>query len=149
MCSKHGTGRRTCQSCDTDANCFDGEHYCVPMTYKGQAREEGYCLKASANGCSEPYTIETTSRTSLSGATAAKYCGINESVTTCEAVRALVTNQSCSGADTDCPEGGLCRKVGTLSNRCTYQCSLAVHCPADAPANTCDTTTGGVTYCGG
>jgi len=108
-------------------------------------------LKDLSALCAQPYAISITGRTSLGGHTAT-YCGINETLTTCEAVRALVDNRTCpGGSDAECPEAGLCRQVGGLANRCTYQCGGAVQCDAAPnPGSTCGAgTTGGVSYCGG
>ena len=44
-------------------------------------------------------------RESLSGAAAVQYCGVNEQLTTCEAVYALVNNETCE-IDSDCPRAG-------------------------------------------
>jgi len=123
------------------------------MTFGAAGTAHGsYCLKdASVAGCVQPYRINV-SATSLDGH-AATYCGINEMLTTCEAVRALVDNRACPGAsDAGCPEGGLCRIVGASADTfCTYQCGRAVECDAAPfPGSTCGAgTTSGVSYCGG
>lgn len=152
-CGPHDRGsRRPCESCVSDDDCENpATHHCVPMQYMGADRDSGYCLK-EAGSCERPFSIALEDRTSLSGTTA-DYCGINEMLATCEAVRALLDDAMCPGGmDSECPQpGGICRTVGTLANRCTYECGLAVHCPSDAPADTCGTGDGdaGVTYCGG
>ena len=150
-CSAYGTAQEACEPCDTDGNCADPDHYCVPMRYMGTDRPGGYCLRA-VPGCERPYSVETPVRTTLSGVGGMTFCGINETLATCEAVRALLTDQMCpSGADSECPEGGLCRTVGVLLNRCTYQCGIAAQCPSDAPANTCGdgTPPSARDFCGG
>ena len=121
------------------------------MRYMGTDRPGGYCLRA-VPGCEQPYSVATPVRTTLSGVGGMTFCGINEALATCEAVRALLENQMCpSGADSECPEGGLCRTVGVLLNRCTYQCGIAAQCPSDAPANTCGdgTPPSAPDFCGG
>jgi len=123
------------------------------MTFGAAGTAHGrYCLKdASVGGCVRPFLIGITGRSSLDGH-ASPYCGINETLTTCEAVRALVVDTTCPGGmDSECPEAGLCRQVGFAANRCTYQCGRAVECDAAPfPGSTCGAgTTGGVSYCGG
>jgi len=122
------------------------------MTYGAAGTAHGsYCLKDSAPTlCAQPFLIGI-SATSLDGH-AATYCGINQTLTTCEAVRALVDNRTCPGGmDRECPVAGLCRQVGLAANRCTYQCGGAVQCDAAPnPGSTCGAgTTGSVFYCGG
>src|SRR5690606_1794358 len=136
----------------TDDNCASPNHFCVPMQYDGLNRPGGYCLKTNQTGCMPPFSIGTAGRTSLSGAADLTFCSVNEISTTCEAVRALLDDQQCpDGTDDECPEGGICRQVGDLLNRCTYACSLASHCPGDPPANTCGQgmPANEVFYCGG
>jgi hypothetical protein len=154
-CSAHSTNRRPCDACDTDANCATPNHFCVPMRYKGSDRPGGYCLKetTSAGGCTRPFTVPLTARTSLSGITNRTYCGINETLATCEAVRARLDDQACPGGlDSECPQGGICRTVGVTSNTCTYACGEAAECVSPpSPSSTCGT---GIpptepTYCGG
>ena len=108
----------------------------------------------STAGCEQPFSIEITGRTTLSGATEGSYCGIAETLTTCEALRALLDNQTCPGGeDSECPESGLCRRVGTLNNRCTYPCAgdPAVCKEPPASGSTCGDggDSGGADFCGG
>jgi len=119
----------TCKACVADSECI-ANHHCVPMEYKGEERG-GYCLEDSG-ACVRPFLVITEERETLSGTTGVKSCGINEDLTTCEAVLALKAGQECDGADSECPEGGLCRKFdGAADNYCTYECSgLATHCPS-------------------
>jgi len=123
------------------------------MTFGAAGAAHGsYCLKdASPGDCTRPFRIGLTGRTSLDGHTS-PFCGINETLTTCEAVNALVGDAPCPGGlDSECPEGGLCRTVGIAANRCTYECGLAVECTASgSPGGTCGRgTTSGPRYCGG
>ena len=115
----------------------------------------GFCLKSIDLGgsCTNPYRIVVT-RTSLSGAEADDYCGINEDLATCPAVRALLADDPCAPAneDQDCPQpAGLCRELPGMLNRCTYLCSSVVECMSPpAPGSTCDSSgSGGDAYCGG
>jgi hypothetical protein len=118
------------------------------MDFQSVGRPGGYCLKLVSTGCEAPYKIPTPSRASLSGAAAAKYCGINEAVTTCEAVLALTKSATCT-LDDECGAAGLddgrCETVGVDANHCTYSCSSDVTCPSDFPCG----TTSGNKYCGG
>jgi hypothetical protein len=107
------------------------------MTYKGAPRDKAYCLRRVAAVCSEPYAISYAAG-SLSGATSEQYCGINqdgglkpETSVTCEAVRDLIGNKSCT-SDADCGggEGGLCKTVGPFPNKCSYSCATDSECPS-------------------
>jgi hypothetical protein len=168
-CTQTQVGSRdVCESCVADSECgIDGapsdEYRCVLMYYRGEPfpdQQTGFCLKTTAGGCEQPFSITLVGRPSLSEPTVeANYCGINENLATCPAVNALLGNQRCpSGAAQECPQpSGLCERVGDLENRCTYPCGLPVQCPADPPADTCGSSngtggsggTGDEDYCGG
>jgi len=64
-----------------------------------------------------------------------------------------VTDTTCpSGNDADCPDGGLCRSVRGLANRCTYECGFASEClPTPISGSTCGRGTPPTSprYCGG
>lgn len=142
-----------CQACVSDSECV-ADHYCVAMTFMG-ADQGAYCLKDVPSGCDQPFAIPLTGRSSVSGR-AGDYCGIPESLTTCEAVVALNSNATCPGGeDSECPDGGLCRQVSTLSNRCTYACLSASQCTAPETAGAkCSSDLAAVDepdtdYCGG
>ncbi|UCF48143.1 MAG: hypothetical protein JSU89_13370, partial [Myxococcales bacterium] len=105
--------------------------------------------------CTNPYRTVVT-RPSLSGAEADDYCGINEDLTTCQAVRALLADTPCDPAngDQDCPQpAGRCRELPGALNRCTYLCSSLVECVT--PGSSCDSSGAGGSggaggdYCGG
>ena len=138
VCSAYPDDRITCQACDTDANCAVADHLCVPMNLRGTARG-GYCLqKKGVPDCPRPWSVLITGRTSLSGETGFRYCGIDESVTTCEAVRALRDNVRCPPTGVaPCPEGGLCRTVGGQSDTCSYPCGSEVDCLASGAGSMC------------
>ena len=151
-----------CENCVADSECGDegtpsDEYRCVPMFYPAMSERfpdasSGYCLKVfELGGCQQPYAIRINDRASLSDPIDRDYCGIEEVLTTCPAVNALVDNEDCPGGeDTECPVGGLCRSVGGLADKCTYACGIAAQCPQDAPANTCDDgMLAGADYCGG
>ncbi|MGM0559173.1 MAG: hypothetical protein ACQEVA_22500, partial [Myxococcota bacterium] len=120
----------TCEPCVADSQC-EADHYCVPMEFNGSAHGN-YCLKVFLDGvgCAGPYgTLET--KTSLGGVND-EYCSLNESLTTCEALESLEAGdagQCESGGSADdslCGasgvDDGLCRTVGGLLNKCTYEC---------------------------
>jgi hypothetical protein len=149
-----------CETCVADSECGDEgapstSFRCVAMEYQGEpfpGDGKGFCLKIfSPGGCEQPYAIRITDRESLSGDPLQSYCGINELLATCPAVSALKENEICvGGEDDECPTSGLCRDVGGLPNRCTYLCGLPAQCPADPPANTCNSTgPDSDDYCGG
>lgn len=137
--------RVVCEACVSDSDC-EMNHRCVGMTYAGVDRPGGYCLRTASAGCENPFSVPTGPRTSLSGTQESDYCGISESVVTCEAVRALLDDVQCDDQN-PCPDGGLCRTVGTLANRCTYQCAVSGDCPFTRPCGV--GTTLGPKYCGG
>ncbi len=144
--------RRQCDSCLADSECIGGgignaaTFRCVPMTFQGDPRPGGYCLPRAQGGCDQPFG-SVYSTASLSGTTSESYCSINQNgglnpanAVTCEAVRDLLDNATCS-ADEDCGdgEGGRCATVGGNPNRCTYVCGSTASCPSD---RTCaDSTT--------
>ncbi|MGB5695077.1 MAG: hypothetical protein WBM46_05455, partial [Polyangiales bacterium] len=151
-----------CEACVADSECGvdnqpSADYRCVPMYYPAPPnrfpdQDTGFCLKVFApGGCQRPYAITLTDRLSLSDPELQSFCGINESLATCPAVRALETDQRCQGGtDADCPVSGLCRDVGGLPDRCTYLCELPAQCPAGPPADTCGSSGGGGDdYCGG
>ncbi|MFW5967469.1 MAG: hypothetical protein ACOCV2_08125, partial [Persicimonas sp.] len=74
----------TCESCIADSEC-SGDAHCVPLEFDGSELDDGYCLQVKPDdGCEGPYGTEI-ERESLSGEEET-YCGINEDLTTCEAV---------------------------------------------------------------
>jgi hypothetical protein len=147
--------RETCEACVADSECGENGNRCVPMTYDGLRYPNegiGFCLKSIELGgsCANPYRI-VVRRTSLSGAAADDYCGINEDLATCQAVRALLASTPCNpvNGDQDCPQpAGLCRELPGMLNRCTYLCSSVVECVT--PGSTCGSSgPGGDNFCGG
>ena len=141
----------------SDSECKEAGNRCVPMDYDGQPypnQQTGFCLKSVDLGgsCTNPYRI-VLRRTSLSGAEADDYCGINEDLATCQAVRALLADDPCNteNGEQDCPQpSGLCRELPGMLNRCTYLCSDMVECKAPpVPGSTCGSSDSGSDYCGG
>ena len=145
--------RRTCEACVSDSDCTSPD-LCAPMQYGGADRDGGYCLRPVSSGCEQPFSVSIAARASLSGATAMDFCGIDETRASCEAVRGLLDNAMCpGGTDAECPgPGGLCRTVGVLSNRCTYECAGASECKLSGAGSTCGRAGGSSSdpqYCGG
>ncbi|MBX3252026.1 MAG: hypothetical protein KF901_32920 [Myxococcales bacterium] len=152
-----GTGRGTldtCRPCLSDTECVTG-HRCIPLTFSGTARGH-YCMPTPpAGGClasPRPFTVPLTGRVSRSGVASTTYCGINEALTTCEAVRDAMNGigGGCDPAADPCAEGGRCALVGDPiggSNRCTYACDDFNQCPNSATLGTCNGTAPN-RYCG-
>jgi hypothetical protein len=163
QCTNTTVGSRAvCETCVADSECGDDgapseAHRCVEMFYQGERfpdDDTGFCLKTTEGGCERPYAITLFDRPSLSEPSVERdYCGINEDLATCPAVRALEQDQQCpGGTDEECPQpSGLCKKVGDLENRCSYLCSDLVECKsAPVPGSTCGSSgSGGDDYCGG
>lgn len=150
-------GKEVCEPCIADNEC-PLDHNCVPMEFKDDPREGGYCLRLLAAGCGDddnPFRSSTPMRASLSGTMPAVYCSINEAFTTCEAYRHLEDNVSCIVA-ADCGaadlDDGLCETVTGAANKCTYECDGDnTECRASGRASTCggDAQGDANTYCGG
>jgi hypothetical protein len=132
--------RDVCESCVSDSDCGT-DLACVPMWFGETPRATGYCLYPDgSDSCARPFIYPLPGeRESLSGADAALYCGVNEDLTTCEAVHALLSDQACE-EDAACPEGGLCRDVGDDTMKCTYECTHGNQC--------LDQGTGSLAVCG-
>ena len=149
-----------CEPCVADSECSDNgdptaTYRCVPMFYPNpQTRfpddQTGFCMKTTEGDCERPYSIPLPNRPSLSApSVGVDYCGIDEQVVTCPALRALELAVGCANG-TSCPPSGICTKVGDVSDQCTYSCSQALQCPAGAPADTCGSCgSGGGDCCGG
>lgn len=135
-----------CEACSNDDQC-ETDFRCIAMDFDSSAHGH-YCLEVAA-GCTRPYGVVLTNKTSLNGDSAANYCGIAEDNATCEAVNAHVAGWVCSGTDGMCsPDGiepdssvpgALCRDYagGGLTNQCTYACDGATECPTAANQNSC------------
>ena len=136
--------RQQCQSCVADNDCLQGGATvrCIRMNYQGADRG-GYCLRA-APGCVRPFGVIIPA-ISLSGAASANYCGVDQSVTTCDAVLTLRDGLQCpSGSATECmAAGALCETVSGLANQCTYPCGGAAACLPSEPGASCNAG-----YCG-
>jgi hypothetical protein len=128
-----------CEKCEFDSECPTGnrpassrEARCVPMSFGRYARG-GYCLARLRGVCSAPFTTPIADMRSTSGAMPDTYCGIDQQLTTCEAVRGV--RSSCAGGrDSECgadmlPDGR-CRTIDGTPNQCTYDCADSAECPA-------------------
>ncbi len=121
-----------CEPCVADSECKD-DHKCVPMLYQ-DAAHGSYCLKLRGPGCVEPFRVEL-DRTSLNSSQDETFCGVNEDLTTCEAL--LAYNSECD-EDGKCiiddveveVAGAICRAIA-VPTRCTYYCSNATQCDLD------------------
>jgi hypothetical protein len=133
----------TCRACVADSECTSTSDRCVPMEFMG-ASHGSYCLRQGSAVCARPYTVPTPARASTSGAAATASSGVDETQTTCEAVRALVDDSGCVTA-VDCGATGLadgqCQTVNLVPLRCTYACGGASQCPSGFAC-------GGAGYCG-
>lgn len=136
--------RNVCEACVSDSDCVQagGTFRCIPMNYMGTPRG-GYCMRTSP-GCMRPFGF-IINASSLSGAASTSYCGIDQSVVTCEAVNALRNGDDCpSGSATECAaDGALCETVGAFSNLCTYSCGNINDCLPSGNGSTC-----AAGYCG-
>ena len=118
-----------CDSCVADSQC-QTDHNCVATNYMGTANGT-YCLKLQSAGCERPFSVAITAA-SVSGAAEVTYCGIDQSVVSCDAVRSLQNGMECSGGDAaECnADGARCETIDMIPNQCTYACTgAAVRCP--------------------
>jgi hypothetical protein len=144
-----------CEPCVSDSQC-EANHHCVPMNFAGSAHGN-YCLQLESAGCGQPYSVGE-NKTSVGGVDAL-FCTLNEDLTTCEALadlKAGAENQcdpSATDINAECGDpslgDGLCRKVGVLDNKCTYECEVDSDCPDLTNRNTCIEFDGGPDFCGG
>lgn len=128
----------TCKPCLADSECEDG-HRCIELDYLDEPHG-WYCMPlppmeaGCASGSPAPWKVGLLDRESRSGAEETNYCGLNEGLTTCEAVLAALEGQGVGCTDHDaCPAGGVCEFVGaagTGDNRCTYRCGDVNQCPS-------------------
>ncbi len=133
MCTQTPVGSvENCQPCTADSACLANSR-CVPMDFAGATRNQAFCLQTRASGdCPDMYNI-TINRASVSGAAAEDYCGINENLTTCEAIdsrgESCTQNSECGAAGLD---DGICDLVGfDLDLICTIPCASSAECSED------------------
>jgi hypothetical protein len=129
----------TCMPCKADSECM-ANHRCVPMEFDGTQLADGYCLQEKPNnGCPDPYKEDIT-RSTLSGLSAATYCGVNEALTTCTAVLHENQGMSC-GTDDQCGINQLNDGKCVLPfGRCTYPCEDDGECQGACTANFCESS---------
>ncbi|MFK7985071.1 MAG: hypothetical protein AB8I08_03495 [Sandaracinaceae bacterium] len=124
---------RTCGMCTDDTDCLP-DRDCVEMFYGEDMtlRADRYCMKRLSTTCDNPFT-GSLMRTPTAGGDPVAYCAIAETITTCEAVNAMLDDR---GDMLDCPtndcpglgEGAACRTVGGAENRCTSRCNDESNC---------------------
>jgi hypothetical protein len=152
-CTSRTLGQtQICRACSADSECTDG-HRCIQMNFGEQSHRPlsddegggGYCLKiVSGANCDKPYTF-TLARTSISGVASGSYCGLDEGLTTCEAVRRYGDDCPTGDASVCASAGARCEIVGSAANICTYSCSDATQCLSN---KRCDKGSTGSSYCG-
>jgi len=147
-----------CQPCVADSEC-KADHRCLEMNYAGTKLTPvesggGFCMKRFATGCVEPIAAAKINRGSLSGAATEDYCGVNEAITSCDAI--LAFGKSCAAPDGPDPDsnpdadaslcearGARCETVSGAANKCTYGCTDHLECPTTRPCGGA-----GGPYCG-
>lgn len=122
-----------CQTCTADSECkttSEGTYRCVNITWTVDGGRSGnYCVLDKATteggvasgGCPRRAQQNLSDTSSLSGATST-YCSPVRSVTTCEAIQAVVAGTACSAS---CPTGTVC--VGGF---CRLRCTEGTDCLA-------------------
>jgi hypothetical protein len=117
-----------CHTCITDTQCIE-DHKCIPLEYQ-DSHHGNYCMRLGSATCAEPYQVNISRKSVLAAENdePEEYCGINESLVTCEGVVAF--NADCAnGTDEECgADGAICREVNNAPNRCTYYCSSTSQC---------------------
>jgi hypothetical protein len=147
--------RGTCESCFSDSNCAEADHRCVKMAYQGEPFPSeifGFCLKLiddeASEDCIPPFIVPLEERASMSGGSKQDYCGIDEALATCDAVRAFHSEVACPGGrDDECPDGGICRGVQANGNRTEYRCTYACEGTPECSGQWAEVSCAG--YCGG
>jgi hypothetical protein len=135
-----------CEPCVSDSECV-ADHRCIPMTFgEGAEKKElgGFCLKRMATGCARPYASAIRNRESLSGYPAELYCGIQERIISCGAVRAFREGRPCDGTDESCGALGAICGGQAPQQWCTYGCYVGGDC---ANSYSCDGDLGVVGEC--
>lgn len=118
-CVTEGAG--TCQPCSSDRECTEPAHsVCVEMTFRGEP-VGAFCQPTGI--CDGPYRHRVT-RTTLSGAATA-VCLLDEALTTCSAIRDMVSGKRCV-ASLECGEGG--DDAACWSGTCSHPCNFGEDC---------------------
>jgi hypothetical protein len=91
--------------------------------------------------CPLPYQVIVSS-TSVGGAVSEPYCGINQTLVTCDAVLDMLSNKNCNNDDV-CGvmsvNDGKCLTFPGLGEKCTVECSDNTQC---ASPRVCRTVSG-------
>lgn len=131
-----------CEPCKADSECGMNQG-CVELTFQGVT--DSYCLVdgVANSGCPEPYQVPLNGAMSRSG-TMSNWCGINQQLTSCVAVRERKVGAKTCATSADCGlpgvDDGLCADQGILGFRCTYQCSSGLQC--DSTTEVCSNPAG-------
>ena len=143
-----------CKPCLSDSECIE-DHHCVPMAFDGEPRESAYCLKLESTGCDMPRFQVPRLKESVTTGELDFYCGVNEDVTTCEAVHDYDSHcEDRYGADCGHPDldDAVCERIEFEPGlRCSYYCQHSTQ--EDSPEE-CDEEwtcgmSAGTGYCGG
>lgn len=120
----------SCQPCLADSECGMNQG-CVELTFGSVT--QGYCLVdgIAAGGCPEPYVVPHNNVTSRSGVTS-DWCGINDQVTSCVAVRQRTKDYPSCMNSTTCglpgEDDAFCVDEGIGGMVCTYACTQDRQC---------------------
>lgn len=135
----------SCGECATDAECLP-DYKCVALNFQGES-VGNYCLKLESGGCDLPYGAVIRGRRSVDSAGLNDYCGVNESLTTCEAVKQrlafrlgsapCMNDSECGMNDKDDGVCGLVSGGGMMNRYCTYRCSNDNQCGSFDGPGTC------------
>ena len=139
-CAPKGDPKVQCESCVSDSQCSSG-FGCIPLQFAA-VPHGSYCLEIKPSaGCARPFAT-ILNRESLNAGPAENpedYCGINEDLTTCEAVLDAIDLTFCKDSDDPtlpdpgkCQQelGGRCQNLGT-GWTCTYSCTGPTQCRSD------------------
>ncbi len=123
-----------CQPCKSTSEC-DGRGECVQMNF-GSENHGYYCLQKSstATPCTKPFQTAI-SRKSLGGTNEKEYCGVNEALTTCDAVLVSFKDIDCKVSTANLGDSSKCDSAGSTCEqfsagvwKCSYECSRSSQC---------------------
>jgi hypothetical protein len=148
---KGSVGR--CGACVADSECDATTGYrCINLSFGGAPRG-GFCLQQAdevgGGACPLPYRVSV-SGVSVSGAASEPYCGINQNLTTCEAVLNMLGDKECSNDDVCGAMGlndGKCLTFPVVGQKCTIECGGNNDCRNDLVCRTVDGQPNNKTYC--
>ncbi len=134
----------TCEPCTADSDCGTG--VCIRMRFEGVLLTGSWCAQRAPAGVgvcpARPYRSRIRGRTNVDSTVIDDFCSVDESRTTCDAVRHAIARRPCEDAST-------CGVAGTedafcVETVCTYPCATSDACQ---PGDTCEPSAGGVLYC--